>query len=377
MAEAALNLTNSQNAVVENGIVRSTVFPNAMRDVRREKGFQSLTDFFAVFDEITYSRLAKIERGQIVPRADELIAIAEKLGVQVGRILIDTQDPSFDKEAWARDHVEASLNFRGGAHDDMRLGAAMRIRRKELKLSTTGMKADYNLPAATVSRIENADRPFERWEADTQASIMRVFGKSTMAGVRRQIAKYEKDGRLQDVMFDLFSQESLDERNGKSMISLLDNLPGSKSKKLRSSIADTVFKASNDSETPDSDEVDFTSKAVFLFVNEGKTEDGVTSLEPSSEKVRRKGKVDGFAVRLDQPVLGPGLPAGSVAIFEMIEREDITDNMVIAILQDGNIRITAAHKIGRGFRLIQSKPEWSTGLAQAEGKFAHMVSSVV
>ena len=163
MASAALKQDNRnpiQNPVIndsdleENGIVRSTVFPNLLRDVRQEKGFDSLTDFHKVIPEITYSRLAKIERGQIFPRPDEIISIAEKLECEAEDLLIDVTDPEFDREAWARDHVEASLSYRGGTMADMRLGAALRIRRHELERSTTDMK-EFGLPAATVSRIEN------------------------------------------------------------------------------------------------------------------------------------------------------------------------------------------------------------------------------
>jgi len=359
--------------IEESGIVRSTVFPNALRDVRRAKGFETLIDFHDnVAKKITYSRLAKIERGQAFPRADELMTIAQALGVPPSRLLIDVNDPKFDREAWAKDHVEASLSYRGGDIEDMRLGAALRIRRKELGRSTTEMKA-FNLPAATVSRIENADRPFKRWDETTRAGVRRAFGVQTMDEVKRIIRSYEKDGRLADMMHALFSPEVLAERQNKSLSSLLSDIPGTKSKRLRQGLEDMIARVSNDSDEP---EMELTSTAAMVPVFEGVSTEGLMHLRPTKEKIRRTNKgVDGFAVKIDHPVLGPGLPAGSKIVFEEIERSDIAEGMVVAILQRDTVRITAAHKIGRGFQLLQSNPEWSTRLSSVEGRFAKMVAS--
>lgn len=376
MAAQEKTRRTESSVLEENGIVRSTVFPNALRDVRRHKGYQTLIDFHeTVQDKITYSRLAKIERGQVFARADELMTIAKALGTPPSKLLFDVTDPTFDREAWAKENVEASMSYRGGNIEDMRLGAALRIRRKELGRSTSGMKA-YNLPAATVSRIENADRPFTRWDEVTKAGVRRAFGVQSMNEVGQIISRYEKDGRLAEMMHDLFSPEGLAERQNKSLTSLLSELselPGTKTKRLRDSIASMIARASNDYATP---EFDVSSTAAMVPVFEGVSADGLMRLRPTKEKVRRPNKgVGGFAVKIDYPVLGPGLPAGSRIVFEEIDRSDITEGMVVAVLHNDTVRIAAAHKVSRGFQLLQSNPEWSARLSSTDGRFARMVAS--
>ena len=161
---AAKFVEQPQVHIVENGIVRSTVFPNKLRDLRRKAGYETLVDFIREtgLEEINYIRLAKIERGQIFPRPDEVVALAKLLNVEPMSLFIDTVEKDFDRESWARDHTEASLTYRGGTREDMKIGAALRIRRRELGLSTTDLKKKFGMPAATASRIENAERPFHR-----------------------------------------------------------------------------------------------------------------------------------------------------------------------------------------------------------------------
>ena len=129
---AAKFVEQPQVHIVESGIVRSTVFPNKLRDLRREAGYEMLTDFIREtgLEEISYIRLAKIERGQIFARPDEIIEIAKLLNVDPMSLFIDTAEKDFDRETWARDHTEASLTFRGGTREDMRIVAACQPYRK-------------------------------------------------------------------------------------------------------------------------------------------------------------------------------------------------------------------------------------------------------
>ena len=91
---AAKFVEQPQVHIVESGIVRSTVFPNKLRDLRREAGYEMLTDFIREtgLEEISYIRLAKIERGQIFARPDEIIEIAKLLNVDPMSLFIDTAE---------------------------------------------------------------------------------------------------------------------------------------------------------------------------------------------------------------------------------------------------------------------------------------------
>jgi len=356
----------------ENGVVRSTVFPNRLRDVRREKGYESLTEFDRSVPDITYSRLAKIERGQIFPRPEELVSIADALGVEAGELLIDFTDPDFDPEAWARDQVEASLSYRGGALADMRIGAALRLRRHELDRSTTDMK-DFGLPAATVSRIENADRPFSRWGEDIVQGVRRVFGVTSPAGMTRKINAYEKDGSLHEMMYELFSVESLRARQVGPFAQIAAVIPGERGRQIAKSIEMAAISGAND--LADVDEA--MSRLATTPVYEGVSlSDGSMVLHSTEDTVRRKAGTKAIAVRADRQILGP-IDKSSVMVFEPIERDEVKENMVVAVMDGKSVMIGAIHRMGRGFRLVQTDPDLSVCLSSLEGDLARMVQVTV
>lgn len=216
-------------------IARGVVFPNHVRDVRRSKNYETLRDFDgkAKVDGtvITYNRLAKIERGEVVPDASEITGIARALKVPVDALLVDPTSPMFDRTAWARDHIEASLKNRGGDLPAMKLGAAMRVHRLSLKLSTSDLK-QYGLPAATASRIENAERPLERWARDVKNGIASFFGVDSFRKVEARVEKMFESGELTIMLSELFSEEALQARINRRTRSLLAQLPGTAAKKI-------------------------------------------------------------------------------------------------------------------------------------------------
>src|SRR3569833_1534381 len=80
--------------------LRSFVFPNNLRSARRKAGFPKLLQFAQRVPEIPFIRLSKIERGEVFARADELVRLADLLGVAPAELLIDVDDPQFDLESW-------------------------------------------------------------------------------------------------------------------------------------------------------------------------------------------------------------------------------------------------------------------------------------
>ena len=365
---APANAANAMPFIEENGVVRSTVFPNRLRDVRREKDFESLTEFHAGLGSITYSRLAKIERGQIFPRADELITIAKHLDVEPDDLLIDVTDPTFDREAWAKENVEASLAFRGGNLQDMRIGAALRLKRHELGRSTTDMKR-YGLPAATVSRIENADRPFDRWAPDIVQGVKKVFGVNSMVKLMEKVEEYKASGELDEMMQELFSTDTLRSRQAGPFAQLATAIPGEKGRKIARSLQlDTLVKKTE--LTLPQDAISTENK---LPVYGGISLcDGSLALHKSEETFSRRKKAQALAIRPDRQILGP-LDLKSVMIFEKIDRSKIEESMVIAVLRERSVMIGSVHKMGRGFRFVQTGSEASMSLSQIDGTIMKMV----
>jgi len=278
----------------ENGIVRSAVFPNALRDVRRQKGFATLRDFDGK-TPITYTRLAKIERGEIFPEPEELTEIAKALSVPVGRLLLDAQAPEFDREKWARDHIEAKLQNRGGGTDAMLLGAALRVKRLALNRATTDLK-EFGLPAATVSRIENADRPVERWDASIMRGVAKIL-KTKQGTINAVVQQMFDNGELDEMLATLFSPEAIEERNNKRLKVLLSKLPGPKAAQMLKELSAPVL-----------------AKA-FQCRDQG---DGSFKMKPVDRDIEipAGGSKSCFAIDMAAPVLGPGIPAGTTIIFD-------------------------------------------------------------
>ena len=349
-------------ALLDNGIVRSTVFPNSVRDARQKKGFPSLTAFSEDFPDITYTRLAKIERGEIFPRADELVAIAKKLRVSPGALLVDVSDPSFDRDAWAREHVEASLSYRGGSVEDMKLGAALRVKRKAMNRSTTAMK-DYFLAAATVSRIENAERPFSRWDEVVRDGVRMVFGAEDMSEMWAEVDRMSKEGEIAQTMFDLFSPIALADRQRKATIHLLGNMTDRRARSIRRSLM-KMDSALNDNVTR-------LDKMSSVSTHLLETVDGISKIVGAGDAVAMNSvKAGAFGVKLDEPVMGPGYPAGSVLVFEPVEKKDVQDDAVIAMRDGDEMRIGfAIHRNGK-LRLVQSTP---SAIVPAEGDLFRLV----
>ena len=376
-AAAANVVHSSQIPVVENGIARLTVFPNKLREIRREAGYETLKDFVEAtkLDAVNYIRLAKIERGQIFPRPEEMLALAEVLKVEPIDLVIDTLDGKFDRVAWAHENIKATLKFSGGNRKDMRIGAALRVRRRILGIPILSLQA-FGLPAATASRIENAERPFERWKPKVQKAVARAFGLRSMDNVEKVIDSYEEDGSLAATMAELFSPEALAERHDNNLLSLLRALPGKKAQRMANKLEEQMAasgvslpSAFNVARDDEGQEVNLLSSATSLTVYVGKTKDGETELVESNEPFSRGIDTPGIAIRLDKPVLGMGLPTSALLVFEEFDRKDVSEGMVLGLMHGSTIRVVSARAVGRGFAIEQAEPQWrSTLTAEAKSK---------
>lgn len=310
---------NTVRDLETNGIVRSAVFPNAVRDVRRRRGFDTLRAFDGQVD-VTYTRLAKIERGEIFPTADELKSIARAMGVPVSSLLIDPSDPTFDRERWARDHIEAKLAHRGGGIEAMKLGAAIRIARLGMKRSTTDMK-EFGIPAATMSRIENADRPIERWDIQTQKGIAKILKVRGTTAIRTKVEEMFNAGDLDEMLHQLFSPESLEERNNRKLKALLQELPGKKVARLLDSI--------------DPKAEDVNGEIAVFSSSMGKA--GEFEIEKSERLVRLPDGAgpSSIAIEIAEPVLGPGLPRGTIVVADP-DQEVLAGDVAVIVSPSGD-----------------------------------------
>lgn len=177
---------------------RTILFPNAVRERRIAAGFPSLLRFAALVPRIPYIRLSKIERGEVFARAWELREIANALNMNdPADLFIDVESRAFSMRNWARTHN--GMPRLNPEMDELAvlLAAAMRERRaSDPALTLTQLHADYGLPAVVLSRIENAAKPFDRWNGATAASLCALFGVADMRALAALLRQRHDMGSL-------------------------------------------------------------------------------------------------------------------------------------------------------------------------------------
>lgn len=362
---AANSPAATQDNLVDSGIARSIVFPNTMRDLRSRAGYPSLLGFSSKLPQITYTRLGKIERGEIFPRHEELVTIAKKLGVPAGKLFVDITSPRFDREAWALAHVEGKLGARCGSFEDMKLGATLRVKRHERGLATTEMKS-FSLPAATVSRIEHAERTFSRWDDTIRLGIRRAIGAETFSDMWRTVERLYKGGKLDKVMFEMFSTEALNERHTKAMLELLSAVKDTRSLYLKSKILKSMLNDNGEADKPNLPQIS-------LYV--AKTKNGVTVPMPTEKTVGYENATPfSVAILLDSEVLGPGSPVNTTLIFEPAKLVAIKPGMVIAVGSMEGIRLCHVVRAGAKPLVTQVNPLWSGTITKSDELYVLMQS---
>lgn len=176
---------------------RAHVFPNRVREQRRRLGFPKLLRLSTIIPDIPYIRLSKIERGEVFARPDELRRIAAALGIDPRDLLLDIDDPAFDIADWAMPFDDGE----GVDLDEERfavlLAAALRARRSgDPDLTIARIEHDFGLAPVNLSRLENAQKPFARWNAATRQALYQLLDVSNEPALRAWIDTRHRSGAL-------------------------------------------------------------------------------------------------------------------------------------------------------------------------------------
>lgn len=182
---------------VQVDLHRAYIFPNRMREQRRSHGYPKLLRLAAAIPEIPYIRLSKIERGEVVARPDEIRRIASTLAIAPAELLLDIDAPGFDIAVWAEPFEDGSPANLEEERFAVLLGAALRARRvSDSALTISAVEREFGLPPVNLSRIENAQKPFARWNTATQAALYALFGVSSETALRQLVAARHGAGTL-------------------------------------------------------------------------------------------------------------------------------------------------------------------------------------
>ncbi len=298
MADAAITSGARRASPVDP--FRAIVFPNRVREWRQRAGFARLLPFAARIADIPYIRLSKIERGEVVPRAHELRRIAAMLGIRPEDLLLDLEAPHFSIERWATPFNDRRAPDHSEEAFALELAAAIRLRRQgDRSLTIAAIERSFGIAPVTLSRIENAQRLFARWNATTQAAIFALLEVRDEPALRAALATMAHEGVLAPMIAAMQNPDARRERMRQRLVALRAELAGP------------------NGGVPEPDarpEPGLRRLAVFgAAVGEGRvarTPTAITIADSSGAGARA------FALRVCRATLGGGLPGNAIVIVD-------------------------------------------------------------
>ncbi|QIG81828.1 helix-turn-helix transcriptional regulator [Sphingosinithalassobacter tenebrarum] len=295
-------------------LYRAVVFPNRMRELRRSRGYPKLLPLSASIPDIPYIRLSKIERGEVIARAEELRAIGAALGVAPVELLIDIGAPDFDIARWAEPFRDSSDVDLAEERFAVLLGAAVRaLRSQDAALTIAAIERDHGLPPVNLSRLENAQKTFPRWNAAVRQALYSLFGVRDEAALRARVVDRYERGELDDFLADVSSSEERLARSRERIAQLREAVTdGSALGGTRPDRTAPPRPAPPPAAAPPA------AAVAGIPVYSGNLPGGLIAPERTSERASTPTAVgpDAFAVRTTRAVLGPGLPVHTLLVAD-------------------------------------------------------------
>ncbi len=312
---------------------RAIVFPNNLRQLRRERGFSKLLALSGRIQEIPYIRLSKIERGEVVARADELRRIGAELGVDPASLLIDVRDGAFDIAAWASDLIDVAVLDKEEEEFAVLLGAALRRRRTtDASLSIAALDSEYGLPPVILSRIENAHKTIDRWNDHTVKSLCRLFGVGDLAALRAAVTAAYERGELDDYLGGVDNAGDREAKTAARIAELAAELTGGAHAPKTPAAKPAPAKPAETAGGGTSGSFSGTLRTVDVFG--APLPDGLVARTPTGERVEVPSVAGprAWGMKICRPTLGIGLPARATVIVDPDRFPAPGD---LAVIEDG------------------------------------------
>lgn len=293
---------------------REFVFPNRVRELRRRHGFPKLLGLAGALADIPYIRLSKIERGEVFARAAELQAIARALGVEAPELLVDIDDPGFDIARWAEPFQDDRIDEAEELFA-IKLAAAMKQRRAgDRALTVAALERDFGIAPVILSRIENAQKPLDRWNAATVQAICRVLGVDGVAALRALVEARWRAGELDGVVDGIADPAARIAKSRARIAALRAELGGS----VAARAADTPAAPLPPQRTPLIQAPDVAAVRLLPVLGAPGPAGLIDPVPQAGRTVEapRGAGPRAFALRACRPTLGPGLPGNGVIVAD-------------------------------------------------------------
>ncbi|WIW90883.1 helix-turn-helix transcriptional regulator (plasmid) [Sphingobium sp. V4] len=305
---------------------RAFLFPNNIREYRKKRNAGSLLQLSQSIPSITYIRLSKIERGEIFARADEIRQIATALEVDPERLLIDIDDAAFDIAAWAAEFQSPDSADPLADSLAVLVAAAVRARRAaDASLTIAAFEMDYGIAPVILSRIENAYKPFDRWSADIQQALCRLFGVRDAAGLEQDVVLAHARGELDAMLPMIANPETRIAKTRARILALRRELAaeGRRTRPLpRPKAAHPALGSlmPDDVSAPVLDAIHASDNVTVRLVPVfgAPLNDGLIARIATGEQVEapRNAGPRAYGLRICRPTLGSGLPGRSTIIVD-------------------------------------------------------------
>ncbi len=349
-APAKRSITEASSAqTIVTDRYRAFVFPNRIREQRQAHGFPKLMALSDRLPDIPYIRLSKIERGEVVARASELIVIARQLDVAPADLLIDVDGAGFDIAEWARPFEDRRPAPDAEEQFAVLLASALKVlRSKDSALTIAVLDEDYGLPPVILSRLENAYKTFDRWNADTVASVCRLFGVNDESALRGLVASQYRSGYLDHYVGRVVDPRSRHSRTRDTISGLRAELsaPTSSPKQAAPNKAATKILATKARQSDSAGRLMSSTKTVTdplpeVAVYGAHLPGGLIALTPTNTSIPSPVTAGprAFALRIFRATLGAGLPANSIVVVDP-DRSPVAGSLAAIRTEEGYRLVT-------------------------------------
>ncbi|AIT06358.1 hypothetical protein MC45_08195 [Sphingomonas taxi] len=306
---------------------RSIVFPNAVRELRKQQGFARLLGLSAVLPDIPYVRLSKIERGEVVAKASELRSIAMAMRVAPEDLLLDIDDPAFDIAAWATELQDLTDEEIAEDRFAVLLAAAIRARRDaDRSLSIVNVERRFGIAPVILSRLENGYKPLGRWNAQTVRAVCQLLDVTDAESLRAHVARADTDGTLRAYLPAAASSAARIEKTRARVALLREELHDPAQPAAIRVKAAQPPRVASAATSPDG-----VDAAVLAAIERSETAtvrlvpvfgaplaDGLVERVPVGRTVEapRHAQLNSYGLRVCRATLGPALPAHAIVVVD-------------------------------------------------------------
>lgn len=333
---------------------RHVVFPNNIRALRRARPDLSHDDVLSPRADAVlggeprrrYLRLSKIERGEVVPTAEELTEISRALALDAERLMVDVTSPSFSLADWGNaTRVERMFT----PQDDrlaLLVAAGFRRARRLLPSRSTAQLRALGLRGVDMWRIENACRPINRWKPRALEIIAAVLGleAADVRNISFHVEELHAAGELSEWLSPLIDESLQLDRIVRTVARIRAELDG-----VAGSVA--ALPRRQDPLLFDSQPPPAPALRPILLRGDGSTASGLIAHSRGGATVIAPGPCGpgAFALRTGRPVLGPAFPAGTILVVDPDRPPSVGG--VAVILEDEGFRVVALSTDRTGARI--------------------------